>query len=172
MSRSLKDILPLLFVPAERWKLRLLTDWNVLAGNLKGKALIERIDNDVLHLKVSHPVWAQELLFLTPMLKKKINAHLGQEYIRHIHLKCIQQKDIVGRSLSKNGEKKQADKVPEPLDQNELRMLALVKSDGLQSILSSYFMVCKKNVALKREKKEKGEHDFSNKAGDGQRKMF
>jgi len=159
MSKPIKNFLTAIFAPSDRWKLRLLSDWSQLAGSLQGKILIERIENNILYLKVGHPAWAQELLFLMPMLKKKINAHLGQEYIERIYVKCIQHKAVVAKPMSVPARQPVEYQHEMMFDSHQQRMLALLKSDQLQSILSSYFAVCKKNAALKKGKKEKDDHD-------------
>ena len=161
MSKPIKNFLSSLFSPSDRWKLRLLSDWAHLAGSLQGKVLIERIENNILYLKVGHPAWAQELLFLMPMLKKKINAHLGQEYIDRIYVKCIQHKAVEGRPMPAPARQPVEYQHEMMFDGYEQRMLALLKSDQLQSVLSSYFAVCKKNAALKKGKKEKDDHDVT-----------
>ncbi|MEA3464676.1 MAG: DUF721 domain-containing protein [Thermodesulfobacteriota bacterium] len=46
-----------------------------------------RIRNNVLEIKVIHPVWMQQLQLLKPRLLQQINAHLGDTPITDLYLR-------------------------------------------------------------------------------------
>lgn len=46
-----------------------------------------RIRNNILEIKVDHPVWMQQLQLLKPRLLVQINAHLGQAPISDLFLR-------------------------------------------------------------------------------------
>lgn len=71
------------------WKIKLFNGWDAIIGKLKGKVRIEKITENSITLGVCHSTWAQELFFLTPTLKKKINKILQEEKIKNIHFKTV-----------------------------------------------------------------------------------
>lgn len=50
-------------------------------------AIPTRIRNNVLEIKVAHPVWMQQLQLLKPRLLQQINAHLGDTPISDLYLR-------------------------------------------------------------------------------------
>lgn len=50
-------------------------------------AIPSKIRNDVLEIKVAHPVWMQQLQLLKPRLLKQINEHLGDTPIKDLYLR-------------------------------------------------------------------------------------
>lgn len=50
-------------------------------------AIPSKIRNDVLEIKVAHPVWMQQLQLLKPRLLKQINEHLGDTPISDLYLR-------------------------------------------------------------------------------------
>lgn len=89
MSQQINKVLQKVFPEEHRWKMELLGGWSTIAGNLIDKVRIERIQNDLLVLGVSHPAWAQELFFLSGVLKDKINKFLGGEKIKAIRFQTV-----------------------------------------------------------------------------------
>lgn len=86
----------LTIIPQEhRWKLVLFQRWDSIIGTLKDKVKIEKIQNDALFLSVSHPSWAQELLMLSGLLKRKINNILQEERIKVIRFSTTSFKPTV-----------------------------------------------------------------------------
>lgn len=50
-------------------------------------AIPSKIRNNVLEIKVAHPVWMQQLQLLKPRLLKQINEHLGDTPISDLYLR-------------------------------------------------------------------------------------
>lgn len=141
-------------IPEEhRWKVELFTLWGTIIGNMKNKVSIEKIEDDILYLYVSHPAWAHELHLLTPLIKKKINQHFAQPKINIIRFH-----NRVVPSIQKFYKKSVAPSSPVTQEQivltdQENSMLAPLASNPLQSIIAAYFVRCKKFKRGKDEKK-------------------
>src|SRR3989338_8474453 len=86
MIQPLKNFIHSIIPEEHLWKLELFKQWNAIIGKMKDKVIIEKIDGETLYLCASHPVWAQELLLLTPILKEKINAFLPANTIKTIRI--------------------------------------------------------------------------------------
>ena len=89
MSKQIGTILETIIPEKHQWKIKLFGCWKTIAGNLNDKVRIEKIENNSLTLGVCHATWAQELFFLSPMIKKKINNILQENKIKKIHFKSI-----------------------------------------------------------------------------------
>lgn len=89
MSKKIGKILIDVIPKEHHWKITLLSHWEAIIGNLKEKVRIEKITNNSLTLGVCHSTWAQELYFLSPLLKKKINVILKSEKIKNIKFKTV-----------------------------------------------------------------------------------
>jgi hypothetical protein len=140
-------------IPAEyRWKCKIFQEWDSIIGSLKGKVYIQNIHQDVIILSVAHPCWAQELLMMSAMFKKKINqiiiAENGKQRIKSIrfsyrsfikHLSVA--KHFVRSSIL---QEMQLQLATIPFSPLELRALKKVKNDELQEHLSSFYLVCKR----------------------------
>ncbi len=87
MSQSLNSTLQSIIPPEHRWKMDLFKHWDEIIGDLGKKVIIQEIKDSVLILAVSHPVWAQELFLLIPILKQKINSYLVNDPIKAIRLR-------------------------------------------------------------------------------------
>lgn len=85
VGKILVDIIP----EQHLWKIKLFHHWNSIIGNMKGKVRIEKLTENSLVLGVCHATWAQELFFLSPMIKKKINTLLKEEKIKNIRFKTV-----------------------------------------------------------------------------------
>ena len=72
------------------WKLKIISDWPQIVGNLHEYARVEKVYDDTLILGVYDTCWMQELHLLTHMIIKKINTHLGSSQIKQIRLKYVQ----------------------------------------------------------------------------------
>jgi hypothetical protein len=142
MAQHITDLLKN-FIPSEHnWKLALFEKWPSIIGKLEGKVRIEKILNNVLVLGVCHPAWAQELLLLSPMLKKKINALFNEEKITVIRFKTVSfnkkiRKPRFVQAFPKNN--------AEPIVLNSKERLTLngVKNENLKKELERYCLRCK-----------------------------
>ena len=62
--------------------------WEQAVGEqIAQHAIPSKIRNDVLEIKVAHPVWMQQLQLLKPRLLKQINEHLGDTPIKDLYLR-------------------------------------------------------------------------------------
>lgn len=148
---TLSSILTKIIPEDHRWKMTLLMQWPTIIGALHDKVRIEKIEEHVLYLGVEHPSWAQELSFMTIIMRKKINAALGQERIQHIRFR------VVTRDL--NNEKKKIQKALPILEQTSLadqndeivalsekekQSLATIRCISLRNIIEECFIRSKK----------------------------
>lgn len=81
----LKDLLSKTFQAT--WKIKLLTDWPHIMGNLADKVSLEKIYDDTLILGVNNGSWLQELYLLSSTLIKMINEHLETPRIKILRFK-------------------------------------------------------------------------------------
>jgi hypothetical protein len=149
MIKPLKHFLFSLIPEHHVWKFELFKKWETIIGpSLKDKVFIEKIDKGILYLVASHPVWAQELLLLSPFLKKQINAHVSGEKIIAIKFRASQTARPVHHT-AKNISPQQMHRVPQKLNSHEYKLLASLPSTELQSAIAAYFIRCK---TLQKEK--------------------
>lgn len=92
MSKSIKDILPLIIGSQDNWKIKLLNNWNVIWGNLSSKVHLERIDKQQLIIGVHDSCWMQELHMLSHLLLHTINKTIGSEHIKQLRFKKVEKK--------------------------------------------------------------------------------
>lgn len=79
------------------WKLKILSDWPIIIGNLQEHARVEKVYDDAILLGVYDTCWMQELHLLSNIIIKKINNHLGYPYIKQIRLKYVQKHDFLAK---------------------------------------------------------------------------
>ena len=140
VSALLRDFLP----QQHQWKMKLMHQWDTIIGNLGDKVRIEKIDGDLLVLGVIHPSWAQELMFLSGMLRNKINDALGSERIKTIRFKTIVRRGTT--SKAKKISKHVA--ILEPYDEAERtprqeKTLKKIKDNEMREVFAAYFNRCK-----------------------------
>src|SRR6476661_255241 len=59
--------------------------WNDVVGTaVANNAQPERIRNGTLFLKVSSPVWMQQLQYMKELIAEKLNQRLGAELVKNI----------------------------------------------------------------------------------------
>ena len=152
MSAPFRSIL-LQVIPAEhQWKFVLFEKWDSIIGPLADRVKIEKITEDTIYLSVVHPSWAQELFFLSSMLKKKINFALHEDKIKNIRFKT---------AVFNFKEKAQAIAIyspifpqfsiknprsPAQLTTKEQGILDLVNCDELRSVLGAFYAQCKARI--------------------------
>ncbi len=142
MENSLKSILQNIIPEEHRWKFELFKVWDSVIGNLKHRVFIEKIDQATLFLTVTHPSWAQEIHLLSPMIKKRINAHFNEEKITTIRIKNRMLTQAT-YEVKKPAASKEVDVMDASLTQQEKTVLAHIVSTDLQSSFAAYFMRCK-----------------------------
>jgi len=163
MSRRVGHYLTDIIPEEHRWKLELFHNWETIIGSLKDKVRIEKIADNSLILGVCHPAWAQELFFLTPMLKEKINKILRKNRITDIRVRTTdfsskQQNTAVPRpqcgTINADHGTMQ---IEQCLTIYEHGSLQNIKSTELQSALAKFYLRCKTNHQKKGERDEKNQ---------------
>ena len=142
MSKLIGKILVDIIPEQHLWKLQLFNNWDSIIGNLKDKVRIEKIYEKSLILGVCHPAWAQELLFLSPVIKKKINTIFQEEKIKNIKFRIVSFK-----KKQKNNSKKSRPKnknLEHCLTITEHSTLEALKNKELAGVLEHFCMRCKK----------------------------
>jgi len=161
MSKRLHHFLGAIFPVEHRWKIPLLCAWEKIIGPLKDKVALEKITDDSLVLIVCNSSWAQELFFLTPVLKQRVNEALKEERIKHIKFKTG---TLPARPSRKKISPPQQATTPrsnreyqQPLTSSffmstrEAQALERVAQSGLRNEMASFYARCKKMSQNKKE---------------------
>jgi hypothetical protein len=144
MIKPIKHFLTALIPQQHLWKIELFKKWDGIIGNhLKDKISIKKIENGILYLSASHPVWAQELLLLSPLLKEQINAQLSEKKIRDIKFCTAPQVITTPNNVHTKHHHAHATIIPQKLNSQEYALLASLPSPELQSAIAAYFIRCK-----------------------------
>lgn len=152
MQKPTPQILTKVIAQDHMWKTKLFNCWHSIIGSMNSKVRIESISKDCLVLGVCHPAWAQELVFLTPMLKKKINETLQEERIKTIHFKTV---DFSKRKLPTtiNDQPIHIEQQTEVCEHcftfMEHSALQSVASDELRNELAKFYVRCQKRNSVK-----------------------
>ncbi|MBL4588437.1 DUF721 domain-containing protein [Candidatus Babeliales bacterium] len=140
-------------IPTEfRWKFLLLNQWSDIIGSLEGKVHIKQIHEHVILLSVSHPCWAQELLMMSNMLKRKINKVIGCDTIKEIRFSY---KSFVKHELKKKTplhnnslSDRQLSLLSSTMTNHETEALNTIQEPELQKILKKFYATCKRKQIL------------------------
>ncbi|MFA5306576.1 MAG: DUF721 domain-containing protein [Candidatus Babeliales bacterium] len=144
MIKPIKHFLTALIPQQHLWKIELFKKWDSIVGNhLKDKISIKKIENGILYLSASHPVWAQELLLLSPLLKEQINAQLSEKKIRDIKFCAAPQIAATQHNALKKTQNTCITHISQKLNSQEYALLASLPSPELQSAIAAYFIRCK-----------------------------
>lgn len=142
IGKILTDIIPV----EHSWKIKLFTSWDAIIGNMKDKVRIEKITNSSVTLGVTHSTWAQELFFLTPLLKEKMNLVLQEEKIKTIKLKTVAFKSE--RKQTRKCEHERIDRLKQCTEHcltiTEHSTLQNVENKELAKQLEKFCLRCKK----------------------------
>ncbi|MCF7799614.1 DUF721 domain-containing protein [Candidatus Babeliales bacterium] len=150
MAEQITKFLNNFISPEYKWKAKIFENWKTIIGNLNDKAKIERIEKNMLLIGVEHPAWAQELLFLSDFMKKRINNFLGKDYIKEIRFKVINFNKKISHKTNKSEIlNKTPDQVHLFLNNFEINTLLTIKDQELKKLLKEFCFRCK----LKREGK-------------------
>ena len=81
--------------------------WNDVVGNpIARNAQPEKIRNGTLFVKVTSPVWMQQLQFMKELITEKLNQRLGAEVVKNIFF-------VVGR-VDSGGAETESQPAPDP----------------------------------------------------------
>ncbi len=128
----------------DAWRIRIITDWPQIAGNLQERARVEKVYDDTLILGVYDSCWMQELYLLSNMIMHKVNQYLGGKYILKIRLKYVQKQTF--KSLSIMTEQVSEIQKLTPLEQRSLQVVA---DPELQVVLQKFLIRCHHAARLK-----------------------
>ena len=140
MAQSLKNLLHGVF-KSENWKVKLLSEWNTITGNLADKMRLEKIDDQTLIIGVYQSSWMQELYLLSNVLKKTINDHLGYNHVKHLRFKYAAKKKSAKQSVIKVTSESKPIK-PITLSQHEQEALGSIKDLELKQALHGFLSRC------------------------------
>lgn len=161
MSEKIGLLLTKIIPQEHRWKLELFAQWDTIIGNLREKVRIEKVTERSIVLGVCHPAWAQELFFLIPLLKQKINAVLRNHVISDIRVRTTyhppkQQNPAPDRAQYGTINAEQRGQLTEQcLTISEHTSLETVKNKELQSALAQFCLRCKTNHTKRGNRDEK-----------------
>ncbi len=129
-----------------RWKITLLQKWEDIIGPMKQNVTLESISNDCIYLGVTHPAWAQELMMLAPMLKRKINTVLQEERVKEIRFRILKTKkpDPTKKNDQDNNSLQEDDPRQYALNNDEHKHLEKVEDNELRASLQNFLIHCKK----------------------------
>jgi hypothetical protein len=131
-------------LPAQHfWKVRLLQQWPHIIGKLQEKVSLYKVEETFVVLQVKHASLAHELLFLTEMLKEKINQVIGCPRITSIHFRTQQAKKAPAASTRSYSNPLNSRPTP-TLNVGEKKVLEAVENEDLRDALSAFYRTCKK----------------------------
>lgn len=141
MAKQLKEFLSSVF-EGQGWKLKLLSEWETIAGGLANKVRLEKIDGNTLTVGVFQSSWLQELYLLSGVLKKSINDHLGYPHVEKLRFKHAspQAKPVTkkDRPIPSFAERLE----PIALSAQEERALEKIKDEELKQALHKFLSRC------------------------------
>jgi len=148
MSKRIGKILIDIIPAKHQWKIKLLGSWDDIIGNLRDKVRIEQISENSLTLGVCHSTWAQELFFLSPILKKKINKLLQEDKIKNIKFRTVTRTSKKAQyktfAQAQRKPKITINSIEHSLTITEHSTLQAIKNDELASVLEQFYIRCKK----------------------------
>lgn len=140
---SVLSILTKIIPEDHRWKMTLLIQWPTIIGALHDKVRIEKIEDCTLYLGVEHPSWAQELSFMTIIMRKKINTALGEERIKQIRFRVInreKQKPQKAAPVLEQTSLTEQTSATIALNDREKQSLASIRCLSLRNIIEECFI--------------------------------
>jgi hypothetical protein len=125
----------------EQWKFQLLSEWEIIVGNLADKMRLEKIDGDTLIIGVYQASWLQELYLLSHVLLQSINTQLKHPHVRYLRFKHAS--IYIKSSPVKKPVKKQTIQCAPPiLSYEERRALNAIKDEELKNALHGFLARC------------------------------
>ena len=146
MVKRISEVITGFVYQNSAWKTRLFNNWDNIIGPLKDRVRIEKIDRNVLILGVVHPAWAQELHFMSDLLKSKINALFDEDYIHTIRFRVITREKIKRNNFDKENQEiiDKENLKNFCLNKKEYKSLSKVKDFDLKCCLKSFYLNCKR----------------------------
>lgn len=141
MSKSIKDLLPVILNQKNDWRIRLLSNWNTIWGSLSSKVHLERIEQHQLTIGVHDSCWMHELYTLSDLLLHAINKAIGSDQIKKLRFKHVEQKTKTPTVPSRPQPYTSALK-PIILNAKEQGALNRIKDPSLSSALREFLIRC------------------------------
>jgi hypothetical protein len=140
MPEQVHSLITALLPDEHQWKLKLLTQWQTIMGNLHAHVTIEKITEDTLYLGVFNSSWLQELYLLSPLLCETINKNLDRARIKQLRFKQVARKKK--KTVSDTQTFKPV--VAVSVSEREKRHLEKVKDPELRQALQLFLIRCKR----------------------------
>ncbi len=138
--KLIKDFLPVLFNEVPAWKIKLLSLWPTIMGQISDNVILESIQDSTIVVVVKSSAWLHEINCLKFIIIEKINRALAGNYVTHMRLK---NKSII---LKKNTEyiKRKKNTFANALTLSHAQEVALcnIHDTELQVLLKKFLMRC------------------------------
>jgi hypothetical protein len=85
--KLVKDLLPTLFNDLPSWKIKLLSLWPTIMGQISENVVLEAIEGNTIIIAVKSSAWLHEINCLRTVIIEKINSALAGNYISVIRFK-------------------------------------------------------------------------------------
>lgn len=144
MANQLKTLLSNVLKNQNNPKIKLITNWNQIIGQLKGHVSLEKIlKNGTIILGVESSSWMHELNMFSNVLIKNINKHLEDQIVKKIRFKLIsKEKNIKIKNYKKNTKIKNKINLNLNLNIRQEKALEKIKDPELTFQLKNYLEKC------------------------------
>jgi hypothetical protein len=140
MAFSLDALVQGLLGTDDDWRKRLVKEWPALVGDLHTRMRFEKISHDVLVIGVYDLHWMHELYMMSPMIVQAINEKLGGNFVAKIRFAVVNKTE---RTRKKRGSSDALHVQERPLAEPQQKVLANVKDEHVQKLLSKLWQRCK-----------------------------
>jgi len=144
VTKPIKNIIKSIIPPQHQWKIKLFQHWKTIIGSMDQHVSLHQIKGSQIILGVTHPAWAQELHFLSPVLKKKVNKLFNEKKIKTIHFRIVSsiKKKESPQLLKKKSYKLDAKQLT--LQAREVKALKTITDEELRTTFKQFLFRCKR----------------------------
>ena len=139
MALSIADLIPKVLNKQDDWRITLARRWHEVVGDLETRIRLEKIFDDTLVIGVYESHWMQELYLLSSVLRDSINDFIGEERIRHLRFKLVEDKKRTKRKPPPKKVKRPKNVVLSPAQK---KALADITDDELRKALTQFWGRC------------------------------
>lgn len=140
MAFQLQSLLAGLLDVGDDWRKRLVKEWPALVGDLHTHMRFEKLSHDVLVIGVYDMHWMHELYMMAPMIVQAINEKLGGDYVAKVRFVVVNKNE---HARTAGAHKRDTHLNAKPLADEQKKVLATVKDQQLQEVLSKLWYRCK-----------------------------
>ncbi|MCK4650695.1 DUF721 domain-containing protein [Candidatus Babeliales bacterium] len=154
VAKKLSEFLKNIIDKNNRWKIKLLKNWDKIIGSFKNNVIILKIERNLLVLGVSHPTLSHELFMLSDILKKKINSLFDHEQIKYIRFRILDikpKKNILKKIKKEKTEGKKSYTKKFCLNKVEYLSLKKIQDQELKECLKNFYLSCKREKSEKKK---------------------